>query len=349
MPRKKNKYYKRPDGLYEAIRIIDGKRVAFRGKTAAIVEQKMIAYKESPPPAPFFKDVSADWEEEHAKTLAYNTARNYRANNRIVTDYFGSYRIDEITEDDIKDYLKTYKTQAKKTVTNRYLILNLIFTYAKDHHYRPDNPCSSIKIAKLTKGLKKTVREAPTEEETKTIMQFASDPDGLMAALILCTGCRKGEAMALLDTDIIRDPVGMENKISITKSVYFENNHPQIKPPKSDAGVRLVPIPDSILSLLPSTTAGKPLFPGKDGGYMSAGEFERMWIRWQKMTKLNLTAHQLRHGYATILFEGEIQPKDMQAYLGHAQLSTTMDIYTHIRDAHKVATDKKVAAALSRL
>ncbi len=74
-----------------------------------------------------------------------------------------------------------------------------------------------------------------------------------------------------------------------------------------------------------------------------------MWIRWQKKTGLSLTAHQLRHGYATILFEGDIQPKDMQSYLGHAQLSTTMDIYTHIRNAHKAATDKKVADALNKL
>lgn len=349
MPRKKNKYYKRPDGLYEAIRIINGKRVAFRGKSAAIVEQKMIAYKESPPPAPLFKDVSADWEEEHSKTIAYNTAQGYRSHNKIVTDYFGEYKIDEITSENIKTYISSFKTQAKKTVTNRFLTLNLIFTYAKEKHYISENPCSSIKIKNLTKGLKKTMREAPTEEEAKTVMQFATDPDGLMAALILCTGCRKGEAIGLLDSDVIRNPKGLENKISITRSVYFENCHPRVKPPKSDAGVRSVPVPDSILSLLPSTTKGKPVFPGKDGGYLTEPEFRRMWTRWQKKTGLKLTAHQLRHGYATILFEEDIKPKDMQSYLGHAQLSTTMDVYTHIRNVHKEAVDKKVMGALNKL
>ena len=82
---------------------------------------------------------------------------------------------------------------------------------------------------------------------------------------------------------------------------------------------------------------------------MTAPEFKRMWARWQKKTGLNLTAHQLRRGYATILFAGDIQPKDMQLHLGHAQLSTTMDISTHIWAAHKAATDKKVAAALNKL
>lgn len=40
------KYYKRPNGLYEAIRVINGKRVAFRGRSGKEIEQKMLAYKE---------------------------------------------------------------------------------------------------------------------------------------------------------------------------------------------------------------------------------------------------------------------------------------------------------------
>ena len=44
MPMAKKKYYQRPDGLYEAIRVVNGKRKAFRGRTPHEVEQKMIAY-----------------------------------------------------------------------------------------------------------------------------------------------------------------------------------------------------------------------------------------------------------------------------------------------------------------
>ncbi len=43
---KKPKYHVRPDGLHETIRLVNGKRVAFRGKTDAEVDQKMIAYQE---------------------------------------------------------------------------------------------------------------------------------------------------------------------------------------------------------------------------------------------------------------------------------------------------------------
>lgn len=57
-----------------------------------------------------------------------------------------------------------------------------------------------------------------------------------------------------------------------------------------------------------------------------------MYEAFQKETGAACTAHQIRHGYATALQEAGINPKTAQLLLGHAQLSTTMDIYTHIRE-----------------
>ena len=337
------KYYVRPDGLHETIRTIDGKRVAFRGKTDAEVDRKILEYskKAEEKKQPFFKEVSEAWEDEHFPTLAYNTARNYKSQNKLVTEHFGDYRVGEITPADIQAYLNSHRTQARKTVTNRLLTLNLIFDYAVLKGYVQVNPCAAVHVPK---GLAKKHRDAPTEAETKIIKQFGSDPDGLMPLLILCTGCRKGEAMALLDTDIDH----VHKTISITKSIYFDHNRPKVKPPKSDAGNRVLPIPDFLLDLLPTTKKGVPIFPGHYT-YMDAGQFERMWIRWQKKTGLNLTAHMCRHGYATILFEADIQAKDAQTYLGHAQLTTTMDIYTHIRSEHKKLVDKQVNNAINSI
>jgi integrase len=343
MPKKKNKYYVRPDGLHETIRKIDGKRVAFRGKSDAEVDKKLLEFERSREEQshPLFKDVSAEWEEDHIPTLSFNTARNYKTQNKIVTEHFGEYRIDEITPQMIQAYLSSHKTQARKTVTNRLLTLNLIFNFAILHGYITVNPCAA---ARVPKGLSQQHRRPPTEEETKIIKKYGSDPDGLMPLLILCTGCRKGEAMALLDTDIDHKA----KTISITKSVYFDHNRPMLKPPKSDAGYRVTPVPNFLLKLLPKTQKGVPLFPGNHV-YMDAGQFERMWTRWQKKTGLDLTAHQIRHGYATILYEAGIQAKDAQLYLGHAQLSTTMDIYTHIRQNHRAATDKKINSAFNNI
>ena len=46
--------------------------------------------------------------------------------------------------------------------------------------------------------------------------------------------------------------------------------------------------------------------------------------------------------YATVLYDAGIGPKDAQVMMGHAQLSTTMDIYTHVRDQRMQKAAKKL-------
>ena len=91
---------------------------------------------------------------------------------------------------------------------------------------------------------------------------------------------------------------------------------------------------------------GKPdalLFPNESGELMRETQFQRQWELYCKATGLSITPHQLRHAYATILFNAGIDDKDAQELLGHANLSTTRDIYTHITQRRR----EKTAAILN--
>ena len=66
---KKQKYYQRPDSLFEAIRTINGKRVAFRGKTCREVDRKMLEYREEVSVGRSFSVVADEWE--HPTGLPY--------------------------------------------------------------------------------------------------------------------------------------------------------------------------------------------------------------------------------------------------------------------------------------
>ncbi len=75
---------------------------------------------------------------------------------------------------------------------------------------------------------------------------------------------------------------------------------------------------------------------------MTESFFTYGWSYWQKQTGLDLTAHQLRHGYATILLEADVGAKDAQDQLGHADISTTLNRYTEVSEKRRKATEDKI-------
>ncbi len=54
------------------------------------------------------------------------------------------------------------------------------------------------------------------------------------------------------------------------------------------------------------------------------------------------SGHCFRHTFATRCFEAGIQPKTVQAYLGHATLQMTMDLYTHVTEDFKQSEIEKL-------
>ena len=131
MAKKKSKYYVRPDGLHEAIRTINGKRIAFRGHTDAEVERKMIEYRAELAKGRKFKDVAEEWQEEHFPTLAPNTLRSYTPAVDRAIEHFGTTGVRQIGAPDVKDFIYGFaaKGYAKKTVTTQLQICSMIFSW----------------------------------------------------------------------------------------------------------------------------------------------------------------------------------------------------------------------------
>ncbi|HWQ74710.1 MAG TPA: site-specific integrase [Syntrophomonas sp.] len=328
---KKPKYYVRPDGLHEAIRQINGKRVAFRGKTDAEVERKMMAYQEKKERGPLFKEVAEKWHDEHFPTLSPGTLRCYTAPYNRAVDRYGDDPVKELTAPEIEALLQSMAKQkfARKTVANQRLVLNLIFRSAVLDGILKYNPCAEVKVPK---GLKTTPRQLPSDEELDVVKNGKNNPDGLLPYLILYTGCRRGEALALTYKDIDRK----KKIITINKSVTYVGQQPSIKEPKTAAGIREIILLDKLAEVLPRGIG--LIFPGKKGELMHQAEYERRWKHWQDRVGVTLTAHQLRHGYATMLYEAGIPERDAMELLGHTDISLTHKVYTHIRRSRKEET-----------
>ena len=324
-----SRYHRRKDGLLETTRTDKrtGKRVHFYGHSDREIDRQIMEYQTRMERGRLFREVAEEWAELHFPTLAPNTLKGYRPALRRAVEEFGDDPINSLAAREIKAYLVRFARggRARKTVANQLLIISLICGYAVEESGDLEmNPCTSVS---LPKGLPKGHRDAASPEDENRVKQSADI--WLFPYMILYTGLRKGEALALTREDIGRD------QIRVSKSVYHENNKPRIKRPKTEAGIRTIPILNPLKKYLPRRFSGY-LF-SDDGGQtpLTEMQYQRHWREYCQKTGVTATAHQLRHSFATMLHNMDIGLKDAQDLLGHSTIAMTQDVYTHIRDARR--------------
>lgn len=320
-------YYVRPDGLHESILRINGKRKAFRGKSDKEVWEKIKAYDTTQaerPTAPTFSVAADIWWEGIEPTLEHNTLKSYRPAYERAKAHFGKYDVATITARDIDEYIREFAaTRARKTVVTQLQIIRQILRKAEVDGMIFYNPATAVRPPR---NLPQKRRDAPTKAQIDLIKKCKDLSFGLFAFLVYHTGCRRGEAQALTGADIDRE----KKLVHIKKSVYYLGNNPHIKQPKTEKGYRSVPLLDSLDAALPKRLPKGYLFAEPDGTPLTNGHFTAAYDAYRAASGVTVTPHQIRHGYATALFENGIDAKTAQTLLGHAQLSTTMDIYTHV-------------------
>lgn len=316
-------------------------RKTFYGKTEQELLQKIVAYQEKKTHGEKFERVADEWWDDATPQLAYNTQKPYRPAYNRAREYFKETPIAEIKPADVKRFLDRMAQKHKmsdKTCRTQLMVMNLICRYAVSVGHMDVNPVSDVTVPK---GLRKYKRELPVNEDIAKVKQHTDLEMGMFAYWVMYTGCRKGELLALTWKD-----VDIKNRtITIRRSSYFENNKLKIKEPKTKSGYRELPLMDRLLERI---TPGKGIIFSVDGDYMTESHFRKAWERYQRDSGVNCTPHQLRHAYATMLLEAGVDPKDAQRLLGHANLSTTMDIYTHIRNERiKKVNDALLSADLN--
>ena len=326
---------KRKNGLWQEVIKIDGKPKYFYGRTKQEVLRKIQDYREKKATGRTFSEVAEEWWAEHQETLEWNTIKSYRpAKNRAIEQFEGK-PIKDITPPEISRYIKEFsRTHADKTVRTQLLIFNLILKYAVEVGDIPFNHARDLEVPS---GLSKKKITSPSQEDIEKVKQSYDATFGAFAYWAMYTGLRRGELLALQWEDI-----DLKNRtIMVSKSLYHINNKPYIKEPKTKTSVGTVPILDALLAKIPNRKKGL-VFPNQKGEHITNTQFKRLWTLYQRESGISATPHQFRHAYATMLFEAGIPPEEMQILLRHAQLSTTMDIYTDIRDQKKKAVHQKV-------
>ena len=183
-------------------------------------------------------------------------------------------------------------------------------------------------------------------------------PERYRALTILAagTGLRQGEVFGLTvpHVDFLRRHLRVEQQL-----VVVQGRPPYLGPPKTEASRRTVPLPNLVLDALAlhmATFEPGPwelLFTNDRGGPINRTRFSDVWRPAAKLAGLpeGTTFHDLRHFYASLLIRHGESVKVVQARLGHASATETLDTYSHLwpdsEDLTRQAVDGVLGVAVS--
>lgn len=289
-----------------------------------------------------FYFVADNWNSDYrTRHSDLNYRKNLRAAYERIIEYFGKeVYIKDLTAVELNLFINKLilKGYSKKTIATHKSVLNMIFNYAILNGYITYNPMQDIK---LPGGLPKKQREMPATDDIKVVSSHFEGFD-LLPFFLLYTGCRKSEALAIRSEDIDFD----KKTIKIRNHVIHDGNKPIFEPVlKTESAEREIILLDRLAEVIPKKFNGFLFSMAGDGkDPLTKRAYENRLKKYCNTYNVNITAHQLRHGYATMLFEAGVDVKDAQELMGHSDINLTRQIYTHIRSERKKETAKKLNA-----
>jgi integrase len=262
--------------------------------------------------------------------LKPSTRDRYRRTlNHHILPAFGSRRLCDVGTLDLQRFvLQKADTGLSWACVDHYRhLLSKIFSSAKKWgYYSGENPAAGVELPE-----KKSVREKHvlTPEQISSLLDVLREPVRTMFLVAILTGLRIGEVLGLRWKDL--DLRAFQLRV---EQAFYRG---QVGSPKTQGSKRCIPLPPGLVDLLVQRRSqcmrNEPddlLFQSASGKALSdtnllhrhlkpAGRLMGApWLNW----------HTLRRTHATLFQMVGGSLKDAQAQLGHAKLSTTLEIYT---------------------
>lgn len=375
------------NGRYEA-RYVDrfGKRVSISGRDLKDVKKRYNeAIYENDKQINVKDNITLDeWYKKWMNVYKFdiireNTKRHY--NNvyyKHISPSLGNFQLGSITQYQIKKLIKELKSSGYQYETcNKVKILLVdIFNKAMINEYVRNNPAKGIS---LKRDEEKNVRVLSQDEQTVFFDCCKGTFYDNLFVTAVSTGMRIGELAALRWTDVDWD----SRVIHITRTLVYQKYESDsqkeyhFEKPKTRTSLRDIPINRQCEIALKKqfvqksvVAAKQPITKKIDDKYadlLFTSKFNtplNSQVVCQAINKIieevNLTkdyldeiepfsAHCFRHTFATRCFEAGIAPKTVQAYLGHASLQMTMDLYTSVMPKQMETEMDKVSKELDRI
>ncbi|WP_448811064.1 tyrosine-type recombinase/integrase [Agromyces bauzanensis] len=284
------------------------------------------------------------WHEKYWPAIESSvrpaTARSYGVAWRLrVKPSLGRHRLEDITSPMIESAMVAW-TGGGSAKNDALAVLSRLLDGARRSRFIDYNPAREVKRPSMRESIS-PVSRALTLDQIQALLNLVPEGAyrGYLAALVY-TGMRAGEATALRvgDVDFERGIIRVSRSLSPgQRGELIEQS------PKSHK-FRDVPLIDALRPYAEAAARGKQssdlLFAGPDGGRLT-NHNARRGADWETLREAigrpDLRIHDLRHTFATILFDAGASAPDVQATLGHSSLQVT-ERYSRAREGVALRT-----------
>lgn len=300
-----------------------------------------------------FKELYQEWLEHHRLEVKASTvATNRRFVESHVLPVLGDYKIDKITVSQCQKIVDGWQKEYKQCKYFRRVTAQIL-QYAVRMEYLQTNSMKNTVPPKTDTAKEKNFYTKEQLEIFFKCLDEHIEKDGRTGLKILAffrvlafTGLRKSEVLSLQWKDIDFE----EASADISKTLAIDEfGKIVIQSPKTENSKRKVKFDDKTLNILKRWKVNQKewyikfgintfdkdqfIFTNRKNG-LYYPQVANDWLKMilDKYDLPKITVHGFRHTFASLLFKSGVPPKTAQELLGHKNLETTMNIYTHVTD-----------------
>lgn len=322
-----------------------------------------------------FEDFFCDWLfDVHLINKKPSTCERYEGlyRNYIKDSSISDINIKDITLRDIQEYYSAlYKKGASiSTLKNLNKLISPSIRYAYNNNMIIKDFTRGIVLPSDTENnklqKKSDVNPFSLDEQIKFLNAIKGNELETLFITALDSGLRQGELLALTwnDIDFDNECIYVNKTVKLVANVTREGREKGeylVQTPKSEKANRTVAIPVFLVKRLRQHKTQQLenklrysnlyqdntlVFCNQFGKHIDSSRVRKVFKKVLEDNKLkDRKFHDLRHTYATRLFELGEEPKTVQELLGHSNISITLDTYTHVLESMK----KKAVSKLNDL
>ena len=279
----------------------------------------------------YAREWTASYQGRSSRGIRPETLMDYAADlERHAIPFLGALQLAEIEPRDLKRLAIQLADRGLRPATVRCIFapVKALFATAYEDGLIRTNPAARLRLVQPSQARDVRKRKAMSEQELKRFLNATPNEWKLFFEALAHTGLRIGEMVALSWNDV---DLG-NRRLHVRRRRY----RGRLDTPKSDYGIRTIPLSAGLAQKLWRHRANKPadtlVFPNQNGGYLLPENVRR---RVLKPIANNVGLpwvgfHSFRHTCATILFRNGLNAKQVQSWLGHHSPAFTLATYVHL-------------------